>query len=217
MRSSAAVAQFSLICCAFRDTFPHTVLVTSCYLSHCDIPLNSTKQSGQSPMTSKWHFCPESCVHEIQCWTFFKPSNINADTMSGESFFFFLPHKHEPHSVQWVFIFKNYVWRNIPIKATLTFLTVFCFAAQNVTVEEILSSYKQACQKLNCKPIPKVLKQIQVRLNIIQTHSWHTTDRLRQWCCQPTSDKVCLFVCFKDCIAQALDFCLLLGGKKVIF
>ncbi|XP_039986367.1 protein phosphatase 1 regulatory subunit 37 [Xiphias gladius] len=33
--------------------------------------------------------------------------------------------------------------------------------AQNVTVEEILSSYKQACQKLNCKPIPKVLKQIQ--------------------------------------------------------
>lgn len=76
------------------------------------------------------------------------------------------------------FIFKNYVWRNIPIKATLTFLTVFCFAAQNVTVEEILSSYKQACQKLNCKPIPKVLKQIQVRLNIIQTHSWHTTDRL---------------------------------------
>ncbi|XP_056139710.1 protein phosphatase 1 regulatory subunit 37 isoform X2 [Lampris incognitus] len=33
--------------------------------------------------------------------------------------------------------------------------------AQNVTVEEILSAYRQACQKLNCKPIPKVLKQIQ--------------------------------------------------------
>lgn len=33
--------------------------------------------------------------------------------------------------------------------------------AQNVTLEDILSSYKQACQKLNCKPIPKVLKQIQ--------------------------------------------------------
>uniref|UniRef100_A0A8C7XHQ8 Protein phosphatase 1 regulatory subunit 37 n=2 Tax=Oryzias sinensis TaxID=183150 RepID=A0A8C7XHQ8_9TELE len=33
--------------------------------------------------------------------------------------------------------------------------------AQNVTVEEILTCYKQACQKLNCKPIPKVLKQIQ--------------------------------------------------------
>ncbi|XP_068440706.1 protein phosphatase 1 regulatory subunit 37 isoform X2 [Clinocottus analis] len=33
--------------------------------------------------------------------------------------------------------------------------------AQNVTVEEILSSYKQACQKLSCKPITKVLKQIQ--------------------------------------------------------
>ena len=37
------------------------------------------------------------------------------------------------------------------------------FSAQNVTVEEIISSYKQACQKLNCKPVPKVLKQIQVR------------------------------------------------------
>ncbi|KAM4589801.1 protein phosphatase 1 regulatory subunit 37 [Fundulus diaphanus] len=33
--------------------------------------------------------------------------------------------------------------------------------ALNVTVEEIISSYKEACQKLNCKPIPKVLKQIQ--------------------------------------------------------
>ncbi|XP_062329430.1 protein phosphatase 1 regulatory subunit 37 [Osmerus eperlanus] len=33
--------------------------------------------------------------------------------------------------------------------------------AQNATVEEILSAYRQACQKLNCKPIPKVLKQIQ--------------------------------------------------------
>uniref|UniRef100_A0A673H052 Protein phosphatase 1 regulatory subunit 37 n=1 Tax=Sinocyclocheilus rhinocerous TaxID=307959 RepID=A0A673H052_9TELE len=32
----------------------------------------------------------------------------------------------------------------------------------NVTVEEILNAYRQACQKLNCKPIPKVLKQIQV-------------------------------------------------------
>ncbi|XP_076850480.1 protein phosphatase 1 regulatory subunit 37 [Brachyhypopomus gauderio] len=33
--------------------------------------------------------------------------------------------------------------------------------AQNVTVEEILNAYKQTCQKLNCKPIPKVLLQIQ--------------------------------------------------------
>ncbi|XP_063168597.1 protein phosphatase 1 regulatory subunit 37 [Candoia aspera] len=33
--------------------------------------------------------------------------------------------------------------------------------AQNVTVEEILTAYKQACQKLNCKQIPKLLKQIQ--------------------------------------------------------
>ncbi|KAJ6663756.1 hypothetical protein lerEdw1_009835 [Lerista edwardsae] len=33
--------------------------------------------------------------------------------------------------------------------------------AQNVTVEEITAAYKQACQKLNCKQIPKLLKQIQ--------------------------------------------------------
>uniref|UniRef100_A0A8D0GUE8 Protein phosphatase 1 regulatory subunit 37 n=1 Tax=Sphenodon punctatus TaxID=8508 RepID=A0A8D0GUE8_SPHPU len=33
--------------------------------------------------------------------------------------------------------------------------------AQNVTVEEIIAAYKQACQKLNCKQIPKLLKQIQ--------------------------------------------------------
>ncbi|XP_053124841.1 protein phosphatase 1 regulatory subunit 37 [Hemicordylus capensis] len=33
--------------------------------------------------------------------------------------------------------------------------------AQNVTVEEIITAYKQACQKLNCKQIPKLLKQIQ--------------------------------------------------------
>ncbi|KAK2847268.1 hypothetical protein Q5P01_010267 [Channa striata] len=40
--------------------------------------------------------------------------------------------------------------------------------AQNVTLEEILSSYKQACQKLNCKPIPKVLKQIQELKDLTQ-------------------------------------------------
>ncbi|XP_075302235.1 uncharacterized protein LOC142365379 [Opisthocomus hoazin] len=33
--------------------------------------------------------------------------------------------------------------------------------AQNVTVEEIVTAYKQACQKLNCKQIPKLLRQIQ--------------------------------------------------------
>lgn len=33
--------------------------------------------------------------------------------------------------------------------------------AQNVTVEEIITAYKQACQKLNCKQLPKLLKQIQ--------------------------------------------------------
>lgn len=49
-------------------------------------------------------------------------------------------------------------------KWALTRLLCSCFsAAHNVTLEEILSSYKQACQKLNCKPIAKVVKQIQVR------------------------------------------------------
>ena len=32
-----------------------------------------------------------------------------------------------------------------------------------MTVDEILNAYRQGCQKLNCKPIAKVLKQIQVR------------------------------------------------------
>nr|XP_033809919.1 protein phosphatase 1 regulatory subunit 37 isoform X2 [Geotrypetes seraphini] len=35
------------------------------------------------------------------------------------------------------------------------------FEAQNVTVEEIIISYKQACQKLNCRQIPKLIKQLQ--------------------------------------------------------
>ncbi|NXC01626.1 PPR37 phosphatase, partial [Orthonyx spaldingii] len=33
--------------------------------------------------------------------------------------------------------------------------------AHNVTVEEILAAYRQACHKLNCRQIPKLLKQIQ--------------------------------------------------------
>ncbi|NWQ71856.1 PPR37 phosphatase, partial [Neopipo cinnamomea] len=33
--------------------------------------------------------------------------------------------------------------------------------AQNVTVEELLSAYRQACHKLNCRQIPKLLRQIQ--------------------------------------------------------
>ncbi|KAM9481789.1 protein phosphatase 1 regulatory subunit 37 [Clarias gariepinus] len=40
--------------------------------------------------------------------------------------------------------------------------------AQNVTVEEILSAYRQACQKLNCKPVPKVLKQVQDLTDLTQ-------------------------------------------------
>ncbi|EHB18928.1 Leucine-rich repeat-containing protein 68 [Heterocephalus glaber] len=33
--------------------------------------------------------------------------------------------------------------------------------AQNVTVEEVISAYRQACQKLNCRQIPKLLRQLQ--------------------------------------------------------
>ncbi|KAK3570855.1 hypothetical protein QTP86_028280 [Hemibagrus guttatus] len=40
--------------------------------------------------------------------------------------------------------------------------------AQNVTVEQILNAYRHACQKLNCKPIPKVLKQIQELTELTQ-------------------------------------------------
>lgn len=34
--------------------------------------------------------------------------------------------------------------------------------AQNVTVDEVISAYRQACQKLNCRQIPKLLRQLQV-------------------------------------------------------
>ncbi|XP_040262430.1 protein phosphatase 1 regulatory subunit 37 [Bufo bufo] len=33
--------------------------------------------------------------------------------------------------------------------------------AQNVTVEDVVTSYTQACQKLNCKQIPKLIRQLQ--------------------------------------------------------
>ncbi|KAG8448487.1 hypothetical protein GDO86_015540 [Hymenochirus boettgeri] len=33
--------------------------------------------------------------------------------------------------------------------------------AQNVTVDDVITSYTQACQKLNCKQIPKLVKQLQ--------------------------------------------------------
>ncbi|XP_044234095.1 protein phosphatase 1 regulatory subunit 37 isoform X1 [Ursus arctos] len=34
-------------------------------------------------------------------------------------------------------------------------------SAQNVTVDEVIGAYKQACQKLNCRQIPKLLRQLQ--------------------------------------------------------
>ncbi|XP_062861334.1 protein phosphatase 1 regulatory subunit 37 isoform X2 [Trichomycterus rosablanca] len=40
--------------------------------------------------------------------------------------------------------------------------------AMNVTVEEILNAYRQACQKLSCKPNPKVLQQIQNLTDLTQ-------------------------------------------------
>ncbi|KFO33589.1 Leucine-rich repeat-containing protein 68 [Fukomys damarensis] len=33
--------------------------------------------------------------------------------------------------------------------------------SQNVTVEEVIGAYRQACQKLNCRQIPKLLRQLQ--------------------------------------------------------
>lgn len=38
----------------------------------------------------------------------------------------------------------------------------FVPTAQNVTVDEVVSAYKQACQKLSCRQIPKLLRQLQV-------------------------------------------------------
>uniref|UniRef100_A0A8C7KXW8 Protein phosphatase 1 regulatory subunit 37 n=1 Tax=Oncorhynchus kisutch TaxID=8019 RepID=A0A8C7KXW8_ONCKI len=42
--------------------------------------------------------------------------------------------------------------------------------AQNVTVDEILAAYRQACVKLNCKLIPKVLKQMQELKDLTHRH-----------------------------------------------
>uniref|UniRef100_A0A8D2DMN2 Protein phosphatase 1 regulatory subunit 37 n=1 Tax=Sciurus vulgaris TaxID=55149 RepID=A0A8D2DMN2_SCIVU len=33
--------------------------------------------------------------------------------------------------------------------------------AQNVTVDEVIGAYRQACQKLNCRQVPKLLRQLQ--------------------------------------------------------
>lgn len=60
---------------------------------------------------------------------------------------------------------------------SLYLIVLLCFVAHNVTVEEILSSYKQACQKLNCKAIPKVLKQIQVSFSVSLSHTHRFTQR----------------------------------------
>lgn len=44
---------------------------------------------------------------------------------------------------------------------------VLCFSlAQNVTVEDVITSYTQACQKLNCKQIPKLIRQLQVTYSV---------------------------------------------------
>ncbi|XP_073455146.1 protein phosphatase 1 regulatory subunit 37 [Aquarana catesbeiana] len=38
--------------------------------------------------------------------------------------------------------------------------------AQNVTVEDVITSYTQACQKLNCKQSPKLIRQLQELTNL---------------------------------------------------
>ncbi|XP_047645991.1 protein phosphatase 1 regulatory subunit 37 isoform X2 [Phacochoerus africanus] len=38
---------------------------------------------------------------------------------------------------------------------------LYLLLAQNVTVDEVIGAYKQACQKLNCRQIPKLLRQLQ--------------------------------------------------------
>ncbi len=50
---SAAVAHLPqcLTCCAFRDGIPHTLVVTSGYLSYCCLSIISN-QSVHSPLTS---------------------------------------------------------------------------------------------------------------------------------------------------------------------
>lgn len=71
-----------------------------------------------------------------------------------------------------IFVCEHVTMRSVK---SLYLTSPLYFVAHNVTTEEILSSYKQACQKLNCKPIPKVLKQIQVSFTDTQFYSTSET------------------------------------------
>lgn len=69
-------------------------------------------------------------------------------------------------------------------------------AAQNVTVDEIISAYRQACQKLNCKPIPTVLKQIQVNL--------HSCLNVKEKCVHVKAGEVCELIHVCVCVCEKM-------------
>ncbi len=59
---TAAVAHLfqDSTCCVFRDGIPHTLVVTSGYLSYWCLSIISN-QSAHSPLTSTRHFRPHNC------------------------------------------------------------------------------------------------------------------------------------------------------------
>ncbi len=70
MGSSAAVAHLlqGSMCCVFRDSILHTLVVTSGYLSYCCLSIISN-QSAHSPLTSIKHFLPHNC-HSLDIFSF---------------------------------------------------------------------------------------------------------------------------------------------------
>lgn len=65
--------------------------------------------------------------------------------------------------------------------------------AQNVTVDEVISAYRQACQKLNCRQIPKLLRQLQV---------WGLWAMIESVCSACMHASVCARACIYIYVAQ---------------
>ena len=80
IKYSAAVAypHRYLLCCVFRDAFPHTTVVMCGYLRYCHLPVSS-EQSGPYPLTSLINkvFLPAEQLL-TRCFLFFAPFPVNS-------------------------------------------------------------------------------------------------------------------------------------------
>ncbi len=78
MWSSAAVAHLlqGSMCCAFRDGFLHTLVVTSGYLRYCCLSIISN-QSVHSPLTSDIKAFSSTQLTLTGYFLFFGPFSVN--------------------------------------------------------------------------------------------------------------------------------------------